>query len=202
MEAFDQPDTLTSCPVRPVSTFAPQALILLNGPFMQEQSKAFAVAAAARGGADDAARVERAYRLALCRPPRDERTRTALDFLAGQTELLRDRLRARLPVGVPAGTPDGVDPAEAAALADFCLALLIGTSSCTCREGPPCSQAPASRLRGQGRKRTYRRDNKTNRIRTPSGRKDLWGREGSEKRSTPGDRRRASSIGEELEPNG
>src|SRR6516165_9642107 len=40
--AFDQPDTLTSCPSRPVSTFAPQALILLNGPFMQEQSQAFA----------------------------------------------------------------------------------------------------------------------------------------------------------------
>jgi hypothetical protein len=41
LEAFDQPDTLTSCPVRPVSTFAPQALILLNGPLAQEQSKAF-----------------------------------------------------------------------------------------------------------------------------------------------------------------
>src|SRR6202007_309361 len=42
LEAFDQPDTLSSCPIRPVSTFAPQALILLNGPFMQEQSRAFA----------------------------------------------------------------------------------------------------------------------------------------------------------------
>src|SRR5262249_58261940 len=43
LEAFDQPDTLTSFPVRPVSTFAPQALILMNGPFMQQQSKAFAL---------------------------------------------------------------------------------------------------------------------------------------------------------------
>ena len=32
LEAFDQPDTLTSCARRGVSTFAPQALILLNGP--------------------------------------------------------------------------------------------------------------------------------------------------------------------------
>ena len=30
-EAFDQPDTLNSCAARPVSTFAPQALILMNG---------------------------------------------------------------------------------------------------------------------------------------------------------------------------
>src|SRR5438874_6100584 len=42
LEAFDRPDSLTSCPVRPVSTFAPQALILMNGPLLQEQSKAFA----------------------------------------------------------------------------------------------------------------------------------------------------------------
>jgi hypothetical protein len=34
LETFDQPDTLSSCPVRPTSTFAPQALILLNGPFV------------------------------------------------------------------------------------------------------------------------------------------------------------------------
>src|SRR5204863_7174577 len=42
LEAFDRPDSLTSCPVRPVSTFAPQALILMNGRFLQEQSRAFA----------------------------------------------------------------------------------------------------------------------------------------------------------------
>jgi hypothetical protein len=48
----------------------------------------------------------------------------ALAFLARQTELIGDRLRANLPVGVPAHAPDTVDPAAAAALADFCLALL------------------------------------------------------------------------------
>ena len=42
LEALDQPDTLTSCPVRAVSTFAPQALILMNGPFMQGQARAMA----------------------------------------------------------------------------------------------------------------------------------------------------------------
>ena len=42
LTAFDQPDAITSCPVRPVSTHALQALSLINSDFMQEQSQAFA----------------------------------------------------------------------------------------------------------------------------------------------------------------
>jgi hypothetical protein len=124
LEAFDQPDTLFSCPVRPTSTFAPQALILLNGPFMQEQSKAFAVRVLREARKDRAKQIEQAYRLALTRPPREVERKMALEFLEAQTELVRDRLLARLPVGLPPGTPADVDPAYSAALADFCLALL------------------------------------------------------------------------------
>jgi hypothetical protein len=124
LEALDQPDTLTSCPVRPVSTFAPQALILLNGPFMQEQSQAFAVRVLREAGKDRDRQIRYAYLLALARPPRPAEAETARTFLADQADLLRDRLRARLPVALPAVTPDGADPAAAAALADFCLALL------------------------------------------------------------------------------
>ena len=51
LESLDQPDTLNSCAVRPVSTFAPQALILMNGPFAQEQGKALAVKLAKEAGA-------------------------------------------------------------------------------------------------------------------------------------------------------
>ena len=36
LSAFDQPDAITSCPVRPVSTHALQALSLFNSSFMQE----------------------------------------------------------------------------------------------------------------------------------------------------------------------
>ena len=81
LEAFDQPDTLTSCPVRPVSTFAPQALILLNGPLPAGTEPGVRGPAAARSGLDDTARVERAYRLALSRPPDAEEKRVALTFL-------------------------------------------------------------------------------------------------------------------------
>jgi hypothetical protein len=107
LEAFDQPDTLTSCPVRAVSTFAPQALILLNGPFLQSRAKALAGRLGREAGPAAADRVRWAYRLALGRPARPAELRLALDFLAGQARLLRDR-------------PD----ADQAALADFCLALL------------------------------------------------------------------------------
>jgi hypothetical protein len=124
LEAFDQPDTLISCPVRPVSTFAPQALILLNGPFMQEQARVFAGRVLRECGDNPTAQIARAHQLALGRPPRAAEVETARTFLDSQADLLRDRLRARLPVGVPAGIPEAVDPARAAALADFCLALL------------------------------------------------------------------------------
>src|SRR5262249_39964666 len=97
--------------------------ILLNGPFMQAQSKEFA-ARLLREAGDEEGRIDRAYRLALARPPRPEERAMARSFLTEQAELLRDRLRARLPVGVPRATAEGTDPAFAAALVDFCLALL------------------------------------------------------------------------------
>ena len=42
MANFDQPDTMSSCAARPVSTHALQALTLMNSDFMTEQSAAFA----------------------------------------------------------------------------------------------------------------------------------------------------------------
>jgi Protein of unknown function (DUF1549)/Protein of unknown function (DUF1553) len=42
LSAFDQPDAITSCPVRPVSTHALQALSLMNSDFMQRESETFA----------------------------------------------------------------------------------------------------------------------------------------------------------------
>ncbi len=124
LEAFDQPDTLTSCPVRPTSTFAPQALILLNGPFLRQQAAALAAQLLRRSPAEEATCIERAYRRALARRPTDEERRMGVEFLREQSEVIRERLRMRRPVALPANLPAGVDPARAAALADFCLALL------------------------------------------------------------------------------
>jgi hypothetical protein len=118
LEAFDQPDTLHSCPVRPVSTFAPQALILLNGP--QTNQAALALASRIATATDP---VDRLYRLTLGRAPTPREATTAKAFLTEQTALLRDELRARKPLRLPAGPADA-DPAHLAALADLSLAML------------------------------------------------------------------------------
>jgi hypothetical protein len=124
LEAFDQPDTLTSCPARAVSTYAPQALILLNGPFVQEQSKQFAARLLRECMGDEERLIDRAYRLALARSPKEAERRMAREFLAGQAALVRDRLRGRQWVALPPDMPENVDPAVAAAVGDLCLALM------------------------------------------------------------------------------
>jgi hypothetical protein len=123
LEAFDRPDSLTSCPARPVSTFAPQALILMNGPFMQEQSKRLVTRLLRSCGPATDRQIDRAYRLALGRAPRERERKMAQEFLAGQTRLIRDSRGLRQPLALPSGAPKEIEPA-AAALADFCLALL------------------------------------------------------------------------------
>jgi hypothetical protein len=122
-ESFDQPDTLTSCPLRSVSTFAPQALLLLNSPFIQEQARVFARRLEQECGDDPTRIVERAYRLALGRPPREAEMNLAREFLSKQAELLRARVRERDTETPSEKVADACDPAQAA-LCDFCLALL------------------------------------------------------------------------------
>jgi hypothetical protein len=77
LEAFDQPDTLTPCNGRGVSTYAPQALILMNGPFAREQGRALAASLPA---ADP---LPELYRRAVGRPPTDAERAAAGRFLEG-----------------------------------------------------------------------------------------------------------------------
>jgi hypothetical protein len=126
-EAFDQPDTLNSCAVRPVSTFAPQALILMNGPFVQEQGKALAIRLVKDVGSDAARQVEALYRRTLGRLPTDEESALALVFLKEQTATIRDQVKAGRPVGLPdSRLPAGTDRAAVRALADLCMVTFNG----------------------------------------------------------------------------
>ncbi len=77
LEAFDLPDTLGSCAMRGVSTFAPQALILMNGPLARGQAKRFATSLA--GAAD---RVGEVYRRSVGRGPSSAERAACDDFLA------------------------------------------------------------------------------------------------------------------------
>jgi hypothetical protein len=123
-EAFDQPDTLNSCAVRPVSTFSPQALILMNGPFTQEQGKTLALKLAREVGADSGKQIDSLYRRTVGRGPTDAERQVGTAFLAEQADTIRDRLKARLPIGLPAvGLPSGADPAQVRALADLCVVV-------------------------------------------------------------------------------
>jgi Protein of unknown function (DUF1549)/Protein of unknown function (DUF1553) len=78
--AFDQPDAITSCPVRPVSTHALQALSLFNSSFMQEVSQAFAARIEKSCGNNRTCQINSAWLLALSRRPRPEENQLAVKF--------------------------------------------------------------------------------------------------------------------------
>ena len=80
MAAFDQPDAITSCPMRPVSTHALQALSLFNSGFMQEVAQGFAERLEKTCGRDRGCQIASAWRLALSRPPRAPENRLAREF--------------------------------------------------------------------------------------------------------------------------
>jgi hypothetical protein len=148
LEAFDQPDTLNSCAARPVSTFAPQALILMNGPFVREQGQALAERLVKDCGPDTDRQIRGLYHRAFGRDPWPEEHKLTSEFLKAQTATIRDASRhgranapgtralpeqARLPVHVilggvsivldPHTFPPGADPALASALADLCVVI-------------------------------------------------------------------------------
>ena len=107
-EVFDGPDMVNTCPKRQSTTIAPQALAMFNGEFGWEQARHFAERVKKEAGADPAAQVKLAYRLALVRKPTPAQLAQASAFLAKKAELHRVEKKA---------SP------EQAALADFCHVL-------------------------------------------------------------------------------
>jgi hypothetical protein len=76
LETLDCPDPSVKTPRRALTTTPVQALTLMNAAFVQRQARWMAVRVRAESGDDPARQVERAYRLALGRPPTgDERPR-------------------------------------------------------------------------------------------------------------------------------
>ncbi len=114
VEAYDGAEMSHTCPKRPVTTVAPQALSLFNGEFARGEARFLAERAARDSGGDRGRQVERAYRLALVRPPSEEDRKEALRFLDGQA-------RRRLPPGEADARARA--EAERMALVDFCHVL-------------------------------------------------------------------------------
>src|SRR5204863_6420389 len=69
MQAFDGPDAQASCGRRENTTVAPQALALLNDPFVRARAMDFAERVGKEAGAEREAQVGLAWRLALGREP-------------------------------------------------------------------------------------------------------------------------------------
>jgi hypothetical protein len=84
LEVFDQPDAQTSCGRRASSTHALQALELLNGRAANDLAASFADRLRRGAGSDPAAQVERAFLLAVGRPPTAAEKARAVRFLRTQ----------------------------------------------------------------------------------------------------------------------
>jgi Protein of unknown function (DUF1553) len=80
-EVFDRPDTNASCPRRPVTTIAPQALSLLNSSLAAESARALA-ARAAELSSDPQSQAETAARLALGREADGPERQMMTEFLS------------------------------------------------------------------------------------------------------------------------
>lgn len=93
-EAFDQPDMVGHAADRASSTVAPQALLLMNNAEILLQAKFFAQRLIEEAGAEPEAQVERAFELALARPPRDEEKTAAVEFIASNPTGLVDFCQA------------------------------------------------------------------------------------------------------------
>ncbi|MFM7866092.1 MAG: DUF1553 domain-containing protein, partial [Planctomycetaceae bacterium] len=80
---FDAANPDSSTEKRVTSTVAPQALLLLNHPWMQDQARHFAERIVREVPEGDAARIERAYQLLFGRKPRDAELTVAQTILQG-----------------------------------------------------------------------------------------------------------------------
>jgi hypothetical protein len=104
MELMDLPDTTTACEQRNISTIPTQSLTLMNSEFMQDQARLFAERIKREAGADPAAQIQLAYRLAVAREPAADELEQGLKFLQQRQS--------------------SMNPAEAnQALSAFCLVL-------------------------------------------------------------------------------
>jgi hypothetical protein len=82
LQSLDCPDPSVMIPRR-LGTITPvQALSLLNNPFIEKCADRFADRVRSEAGDDTSAQVDRAYQLALARPPSDQESKLAREFVA------------------------------------------------------------------------------------------------------------------------
>ena len=118
LETFDYTNTAESLDVRPVTTVAPQALLLLNSRFMQEQAGILAERIIKETGLDDLANVERTFLLALGRRPTSSEQQIALEMLRRESQRFQPQPQQ------PANAHSIDKEAQRQALRSLCLVVL------------------------------------------------------------------------------
>ena len=124
MQAFDMPDTHETCARRSTTITAPQALSLLNDEQTVDWAQGLAQKVLERAGADKGRQVDEAFLLAYSRRPDGFEKDAALTFFESQRKIIAERLGSGEAVAHLEETVEGLGDAEAAALVDFCHALL------------------------------------------------------------------------------
>lgn len=95
LSVFDFPHPSDITGARPNTTVAPQALFLLNAPFVKQQAARLAKRILKNEAHDDRVRVNRLYLLTVSRPADTDETDTAVEFLnQSAADLNGDRLAA------------------------------------------------------------------------------------------------------------
>ncbi len=124
-DAFDTPDTNTTCPERNVSVNAPQALMLLNSDLVLDMARSLAgrVYRRVSDHNDKPSLVVSAYLLAFGRRPDPDESARGVAFLDAHPARLSGRTGPKSPP-LPSPMPDGVVPAQAAAFVDYCHVLM------------------------------------------------------------------------------
>ncbi len=84
LQAFDKPDAQQTCSRRDHTTVAPQALALLNDPFVRTVSAEFADRLTKKHPDDSKSQLRLAYQLALSREPQDDELFAAEAFVEDQ----------------------------------------------------------------------------------------------------------------------
>ena len=119
LDTFDAPVMSPNCSARAFTTVAPQSLLLMNDAFLVNTATQLAERLRREHGGDARGQLHAAWHLLYGTQPSDGEMRTALSFLAEQSETLRARA-AQTP---PKKDAPPADP-QLQALASLCQTLL------------------------------------------------------------------------------
>jgi hypothetical protein len=120
LHAFDEPVMEVNCERRQSSTVPTQSLMLMNSQFILDQAARFAARLKTDAGEDRTHQVVRAWQLAFSRPPTEQESSEALEFLTRQIEHLNQAAEKAAPEEKEKKT----GKAELQALTNLCQALL------------------------------------------------------------------------------